>query len=147
MALVPMKELAVVMLHSSCNEVSPLPVWAEPLQWDAINTTTQSGERAWSCCQDADWLRHHKVSSAVLTAAQSVANDAVVGSNGPGVNPLSPLHSLLYAAAKGFLLRRIALAPLSCPGLATTMSLYWSIMAPEHSTLSAAFVPCTPRCT
>ena len=44
MTPVPMKELAVVMLHSSCKELSPLPVRAEPLQWDAINTTTQWGE-------------------------------------------------------------------------------------------------------
>ena len=59
----PLDKLAVVMLHSSCEEVSPLQ--AGPLQWDAINTTTESGERAWSCCQDADWLRRQKASSAL----------------------------------------------------------------------------------
>ena len=61
----PMRELAVVLLHSGCKEVSVRPVQAGSLQWDAIDTTTQSGERAWSCCQTADWLRRNKVSSAL----------------------------------------------------------------------------------
>ena len=58
----PLDKLAVVMLQSSCEEVSSLQ--AGPLQWDAINTT-ESRERAWTCCQDADWLRRQKVSSAL----------------------------------------------------------------------------------
>ena len=69
-----------------------------------------------------------------LTAAPCVGHNAAVGLSSAGAKALCPPHSLLCAAARGFLLRRSALAPLSCHGLDTMMSLSWSVLAKEAPT-------------